>query len=222
MLLWVQHDRPKQLKKQYYIVKLGHTRVSFEALTDMSRTNVSKMTGNPAFATPIPSLADVTAAADRLDKAVQNYDFSRSRLDKQERDFAFADLKGLRQDLGGYVQTISNGDAELITSAGFETVAARKPIGPLPAPGDVRALVRPYPGSLEVRFSGVRGRNAYQVYICSGDPLVEANWKLHTLTSKNRLVVDGLESNVTYYFRVEALGAAGWSPMSDITSAKAA
>jgi hypothetical protein len=210
------------MKKQYYAIKLGHSRVSFEALVDKAQTNVSKLTGNAAFATPMPALAVITAAADRLDNAVQAYAFSRSRLDKQERDIAFAELKGLRQDLGGYVQTVSNGDPELITSAGFEMVASSKPKGILSAPKDVVALARPYPGSLELRFRGVRGRTAYQVYICEGDPLDQKNWSLHTVTGKNRLLFDGLESGKVYFFRVETLGAAGVSAVSDMTSAKAA
>jgi len=210
------------MKKVYYVVKLGHTRVTFEALSGMTRTNVTKLTGNAAFATPIPTLAALTAAADRLDTAVDAYEFSRSRLDKQERDFAIAELKGLRQDLGGYVQTVSNGDPELITSAGFEMVASSKPKGLLPAPKDVVALTRPFPGSLELRFRGVRGRTAYQVYICEGDPLDQKNWSLHTVTGKNRLLFDGLESGKVYFFRVVTLGAAGVSAVSDMTSAKAA
>lgn len=210
------------MKKQYFTVKLGHTRLTFTALVDKVRTNVSKLTGNPAFATPIPTLAVLTAAADRLDKAVQDYDFSRSRVDKQERDIAFAELKGLHKDLGGYVQTVSNGDPEVIMSAGFEMDAAARPLGLLPAPVDVRATVRSYPGSLELRYKAVKGRLAYRVERCDGDPLVAENWKLHTVTGKTRLIVDGLDSGKTYFFRVEALGAAGLSPASDIAGAKAA
>ncbi len=213
---------PMQMKKKYYVVKLGHSRVGFQALTDKTRTNITKLTGNAAFATPMPPLAALGTAADRLDSAVQAYEFSRSRLDKQERDIAFDELKGLRQDLGGYVQTVSNGDPELITSAGFEMVESRKPLGLLPAPIDVRATVRPYPGSLELRFGGVPGRLAYRTYICEGDPLDEKNWRVLSVTGKVRVVVDGLESGKNYFFRVETLGAAGASPMSDMTSAKAA
>ncbi|MBX2980082.1 MAG: fibronectin type III domain-containing protein [Flavobacteriales bacterium] len=213
---------PRTMKKQYYVVKLGHSRVGFEKLVDMTGTNVSMLTGNAAFPTPSPTLAALTAAAARLEAATQAYLFSRSRLDKQERDIAFRELKLLRQDLGGYVQTTSNGDPELITSAGFEMAASPKPVGLLPAPKDVLALVRPFPGSLEVRFGGVKRRLAYQLYICDSDPLVEANWRLHTVTGKTRVQVDGLESGKSYFFRVEALGAAGVSPVSDITSAKAA
>ena len=210
------------MKKVWYAVKLGHTQVTFVALVDKSRTNISRLTGNAAFATPNPTLAAMTTAADRLDKAIQNYDFSRSRQDKQERDGAYADLKAMRADLGAYVQTTSAGDLEQITSAGFETEKGRQPLGQLPAPADVRAVVRPYPGSLEVRFGGVKGRLSYQLFICKGDPLVEANWELYITTGKTRLVVDELESNATYFFRVVALGAAGMSPVSDVATAKAA
>lgn len=210
------------MKKIWYQVKLGHTRVTYTALVGMSRTNVAKLTGNLAFTTPNPPLADITAAANRLDQAIRDYDFTRSRQDKQERDIAFEELKAMRADLGAYVQTTSAGDQELITSAGFETEKARQPIGQLPAPLNVLALVRPYPGSLELRYKGVKGRLSYQIHICSGDPNVEANWHLHATTGKNRMVFDNLESNVVYYFRVVALGAAGWSPVSDVASAKAA
>lgn len=210
------------MKKKYYAIKLGHSRVSFEALEDKAQTNVSKLTGNAAFPSPMPALSVITTAAARLKSAVQAYNFSRSRLDKQERDIAFAELKGLRQDLGGYVQTVSNGDPELITSAGFEMVASSKPKGLLSAPKDVVALTRPFPGSLELRFRGVRGRTAYQVYICEGAPLDEKSWRLHTVTGKTRLLFDGLESDKVYFFRVVTLGAAGVSAVSDVTSAKAA
>ena len=213
---------PNDMKKIWYAVKLGHTQVTYTALVDKSRTNNTMLTGNAAFPTPNPTLVAFATATDRLDKAIQNYDFSRSRLDREERDLAFAELKAMRADLGGYVQTTSTGDQELITSAGFETEKARQPIGQLPAPADVRALVRPYPGSLEVRWKGVKGRLSYQLFLCSGDPKVEANWQLHATTGKNRLMVDALDSNVTYFFRAVALGAAGFSPVSDVASAKAA
>lgn len=210
------------MRKVYYIVNLGHARVTLVALVDKSRTNVTKMTGNPAYATPKPTLATIATAADCLDTAIQAYDFSRSRLDKEERDIAFEGLKSLRTDLGGYVQAESNGDQELITSAGFDTEKARHPLGKLGAPPDVLAKALPYPGQVEVRFGGVRGRVAYQVQICSGDPKVEADWSLCGTTSKTRLLVEGLETDKVYYFRAVTLGAAGYSPVSDMTSAKAA
>jgi hypothetical protein len=180
------------------------------------------MTGNPTFATPVPSLADITAAADRLDTAIQAYNFSRSRLDKEERDNAFVELKGLRTDLGSYVQSIANGNQAIMTSAGFATRKQPQPMGRLSAPANVRATALPYPGQVEVRFDGVRGRQNYQIYICAGDPSVAENWTIQAITGKNRVVVEGLETDHRYYFRVEALGAAGASPLSNSATAKAA
>ncbi len=210
------------MRQVFYIIMLGHARVTPVQLVDKTRTNVTKLTGNAAFATPTPPLVDLTAGADRLDTAIQAYDFSRSRQDKQERDTAFVDLKGLRTDLGSYVQSIANGEQALMTSAGFATRKQPQPLGRLAAPANVRALALPYPGKVEVRFNGVKGRSAYQLYMCAADPGVVANWSLHTTTSKNRVVVDGLDSDHRYFFRVVALGAAGASPVSDPATAKAA
>ncbi|MBK7295295.1 MAG: hypothetical protein IPI91_00905 [Flavobacteriales bacterium] len=200
------------MNKLWYAVKLGHSRVTFVALVDKSRTNISMLTGNAAYTTPNPTLAAFTAATNALDTAVQAYDFSRSRLDKQDRDQAFVALKAMRADLGAYVQTTSGGDATLITSAGFEMEAGRQPLGLLNAPQNVRAVSTAYPGKVELRFNGVKGRLVYEVSICAGDPKVEADWSLYTTTGKNRVSITGLNSGKEYFFRVVALGAAGASP----------
>jgi hypothetical protein len=213
---------PRKLKKQYYEVRLGHGRVTFVALVDKSRTNVTKMTGNAAYATPKPALADIATASDRLDTAIQAYDFNRGRVEKEERDNAFQELKDLRKELGAYVQSTSNGDQTLITSAGFETERNPHPLGQLPAPPNARAKVTAYPNQVELRYGGVKGRLVYKVSYCAGAPQTEADWVQYTTTGKTRVIFDGLESGKEYFFRVAALGAAGLSPASDVTSAKVA
>ena len=210
------------MNKIWCRIKLGHSRVSYVALVDKSRTNISMLTGNAAYATPNPTLAAFATAADALDSAVQAYDFSRSRLDKQERDQAFVVLKAMRADLGAYVQTTSGGDATLITSAGFEMEAGKSPMGLLPAPQNVRAVSTAYPGKVELRYNGVKGRLIYEVSVCAGDPKVETDWNPYTSTSKNRVSFTGLQSGKEYFFRVVALGSAGASPLSDVANAKAA
>ena len=210
------------MKKQYYRIKQSNGRMTFVALVEKSRTNVTKMTGNPLFALPTPPLVDMTTGADKLDAAIQAYNFSRSRLDKEVRDLTFEELKALRKDLAGYVQSVSNGDLATITSAGFETEKQPEPVGLPAAPQDVLAEVQPYPGKLLVRFGGVKSRAFYQIYICAGNPNVEEDWSLLTNTTKTRFMVEGLTSNQVYYFRVVAVATAGASPVSDPASAKAA
>ena len=205
-----------------YTVRLGFTGSTATALVEKGRNHVTMLTGNINFPTPTPTLLVITAACNALDVANQAYDFNRGKLEKQTRDSAYAALKDLIRELGGYVQANCNGDKDLILSTGFDTRRPNDPVGPLNAPKDMRARVTPYPGRLEVRWNGVRGRLMYQLYITDIDPLDPMGWKLLLQSSKNRHTIEELVSNTVYTFRTVALGTAGPSPVSDIASAKAA
>ncbi|MEO8068255.1 MAG: fibronectin type III domain-containing protein [Flavobacteriales bacterium] len=205
-----------------FTVRLGFTGVTSTALVEKGRNHVTMLTGNIAFPTPTPTLLVITAACNALDVANQAYDFNRGKLEKQTRDTAFTALKDLLRELGGYVQANCNGDKDLILSTGFDTRRPNDPVGPLNAPQNLRVIVAPYPGRLEVRWNGVRGRLLYQLYYTDKDPLEPGGWKLLLQSSKNRHTIENLVSNATYTFRTVALGTAGPSPVSDIASAKAA
>lgn len=211
------------MKKVFYFVNAGLARITSTNLVKKVRNCVTMTTGNAAFATPTPTLASMTALADTLDAANQAYEFTRSKLEKDLRDASFAELKDMLHEFSGYVQATSDGDRDVILSAGLDVRRGNAPRGPLPAPQDVRALVTPFPGRLDLRWKGVRGRSAYIVEFTKGDPKdpVEG-WSQLAVTSKNRFTVTGLESNTTYAFRVAAQGAAGASPCSDVAVAKAA
>lgn len=210
------------MKKVYYYVSMGFNRITPFVLLTKMRNMVVKMTANANFATPVPPLATVTAACDTLETTIQAYQLNPGPLEHSERAQAFEVVKGLGIDLGSYVQAASNGDLAKIESAGCEVRRSSTPIGQLPAPPNVVATGTAYTGQIIIRFGGVKGRSGYNVFICSGDPNVEANWRMLDFTSKNRYVANGLPSDVVHYFRVNAIGAAGASPMSDVTSAKAA
>ena len=205
-----------------FTVRLGFTGVTPTALVEKGRNHVTMLTGNLAFPTPTPTLASITAACNALDVANQAFDFNRGKVEKQTRDTAFTALKDLIRELGGYVQANCNGDKDLILSTGFDTRRPNDPVGPLNAPQNLRVLVAAYPGRLDVRWNGVRGRLLYQLYMTAIDPLDPIGWKLLLQSSKNRHTIDDLQSNTTYTFRTVALGTAGPSPVSDIASAKAA
>ncbi len=210
------------MKKVVYIVKPGFTRVTFKALVGKARNSVTMMTGNPAFATPNPSLASVTAAADKLEAADDTYNFTRSKLALTDRGNAFADLKNLYRDLGAYVQVASEGKKEVIESAGMDVVRRPEPPALPPAPLNVMATATIYHGEVLVRWGASKGRRIYKLYQTEGDPSLETGWELIAETGKNRMLVKGLERFKTYSFRVVAVGAAGESPASDAASATAA
>ena len=205
-----------------FIVRLGLTRITPTALVEKGRNHVTMLTGNATYPTPTPTLVALTAACVALDTANQAYDFNRGKVDKEARDVAFAALKELVRELAGYVQAHCNNEKELIISAGFDVRRLSEPLGALPAPGDVRALVTPYPGRLEVRWKGVRGRLLYALFMTATDPLDPAGWSLIAQTSKNRYTAEGLTSNTVYSFRLQTIATAGVSPVSDLATAKAA
>ena len=217
-----QTSKSEAMKKVVYIVKPGFTRVTFKALVGKARNSVKMMTGNAAFPTPNPSLAAVDAGADKLETADDTYTFTRSRLAKEDRDLAFADLKNLYRDLGAYVQVASEGNKEVILSAGMDVVRRPDPPALPEAPQNVMAQATKYHGEIDVRWGASKGRRLYKLYQTEGDPSLETGWELIAETGKNRMLVKGLERFKTYSFRVVAVGAAGLSTASDAASATAA
>ena len=214
------------MKKVWYIVKPGLTRVTATALVGKGRNSVTMMTGNPAFLAPNPvpnpSLAIVTAACDKLDAAIDAYDFNRGKLEKEARDLAYEELRVVYRDLGGYVQLASKGEKDLILSAGFDTVKSPTPPIVPTVPGNVRAEATKVQGQVEVRFGASKGHRMYKIYMTIGDPTLETGWELIAETGKVRHIVNGLTRFKTYSFRVVAVGAAGMSIPSDAASATAA
>ena len=142
--------------------------------------------------------------------------------ERSERSQAFDVVKGMYLDLCAFVQAASNGALAIIESAGCEVKKSNTPVGQLPAPLRVLAFSTAYPGRIDIRWGGVAGRSGYNVFICEGDPNVEANWSQLVFTTRNHFSAMSLKSDKVYYFRVNAIGAAGASPMSDLAFAKAA
>jgi len=205
-----------------FTVNTGLSRITPTALVAKGRHHITMLTGNVAFPTPDPTLVVLGAACDTLGAAEQAYAFSRRKVEKPARDAAFAALKELVRVLAAYVQSKCNNEKELIISAGFDVRRSNEPLGLLPAPANVRALVTDFPGRLEVRWNGVRGRLLYTLQMTDTDPLLPAGWSPLVQTSKNRFVVDDLDRNKVYSFRLYTIGAAGASPASDTSSARPA
>lgn len=210
------------MKSVVYLVKLGFTRISAKGLLSLGRTIVLMMTANPLFASIIAKIKALGTALDELEKADAAYDFNRGKLEREALMTSVVQVKDLVRDLGGYVQAISGGDKDIILNAGFEVRNAPSPTGQLPAPRLVEAFTTDYKGVIDVRWTGVKGRCNYELWMCNGDPAVEANWKLLTMSTRNRYRVERLTSLNTYYFRVVAQGTAGPSPVSMEAKAMAA
>ena len=181
-------------------------------LSTHALTIVTKMTGNPNFTTPKPSLADVTTAID---------DFNSSMTEAATGDHAAVELKNQKRaqlslllyQLGTYVQLTSNGDAAKMLDAGFKISKDPAPIGPLPKPTGFFALPKGK-GEMQVGLDRIPGARMYQYEY--KEPSA-AGWTLLT-NSKSKVLMTELPSGKEYLFRVLPMGASEIREYSDEVS----
>ena len=194
-------------------VKLGLFKKNVDEKVEFGRTVHDNMTGNANFTTPSPTPAMLKTATDALEAA--------NILRSTGAHLAVADLHAaeeafdtLMTALGAYVDSIAQGDASIILSAGMETRKQRSPVG---IPGQVHNL-RGHGiiniGMIALRWQSVYGKKTYNVYMkLDGEP--DSAYKLVAQPTKANITFKDLQSAQYYWFRVEAVGTAGKGAVSD-------
>ncbi|MCC6936632.1 MAG: hypothetical protein IT226_00285 [Flavobacteriales bacterium] len=175
----------------------------------------TKMTGNPDFPSPSPTLVELKAGRETLEAAIVEAaggDHANVFL----RNVAEAELDKLIVRLAMDVSQTANGDAAKILSTGFELRKEGDPIGPLPGPSDLRARTGLLPGTVDLRWKPEYGAYYYQVELSITDPNEGGSWTLAGMTSKASFAGTGLAPATHVWYRVSCLGAGGYvSPYSD-------
>ena len=175
------------------------------------RNIVTMLTGNPAFTTPFPTLADVTTALDTLETEAEAA-LDRSKQAIANRNAAMATMLSLLRQLAAYVQSHSVGDVAVLVSSGFEPVKGSTPIGPLPTPSAPTLRQGPTSGSIKARTVKIKGAYSYNWRLSlSSAPTIYLE---EVQTTAARYIFTGLTPGQTYIVQVVAVGAAGetsWS-----------
>ncbi len=177
---------------------------------------VTKMTGNPNYTTPTPTLAAITTGRDTLqakaDAAVgggKNAYFARNA----SWDGSIMQIR----ELINYVQLNGQNDADILTSSGFDLTKTSTPVGPLSPPENLQATYNSVSGELLLRMKPVRGVTAG--YCLQQADSATGPWVEIANTSKSREnKVTGLTPGKTYYFRTCANGTSGPSGWSSVIS----
>lgn len=194
--------------------KLSLSGLSPAALLAVGRNVVAKMTGNPAFPNPVPSLAEVSTACDNLEAAIIDAsDGGKSKVAVRRQ--RVAELVNLLRRLALWVENVANGNASLILSAGMDVKRASSPVGTPPVPTGLRCSLPGSNGLVQLSWDAVKEAYTYEVQYCQGEkPSEDAFTKLVTITRSSYLV-ERLVSGLQYWFRVSATGTAGTSGWSD-------
>ncbi|MBL8000434.1 MAG: fibronectin type III domain-containing protein [Flavobacteriales bacterium] len=203
------------------LVKADLSKKNADELVQYSIVVETAMNGNASFPDPSPKLSDITTARQKLEAAIPpavNGDrvlvAKRNTLARELRDLLVAECQ--------YVNSASNGDRDVALSSGFPAAKEPSPIGLVPPPTKLVARPTDKQGQALITFKCAYGSRMKQIYCTSGDPNVEANWELIGVTTKSRFLATDLDPNKFYWFRVNAVCAAGVSGYSDPAVVRAA
>ena len=182
----------------------GFTEMTDATLLLRANSIVASMTGNPAFTTPTPTLAAMSAAITAFQEAVQAAEGGDRQLiavRNQVRSVLVNDL----HMLGNYVLFLSAGDDVKATSSGFHIARTAAPLPPLMPPQGLVLKNGINQGELKLGCRRMKGAYAYQFEI-TPVPVTESSQWQTTLDTVSKHLFSGLESGREYACRVAAIG----------------
>ncbi len=196
-------------------VSRSFTRLRAALLLLFARNVVTMMTGNPAFTTPFPTLPTVATGLDTLETTAEAA-LDRSKVAIANRNAAYAAALSLLRQLAAYVDSHSVDDVAVLISSGFEPVKGATPVGPLPTPYTAYLRQGPISGSIRARTPKVRGAYSYNWRVALDS--APNTFLEEVQTTAARYVFEGLTPGETYIVQVSAIGAAGETSWSAVTS----
>ncbi|WP_163712664.1 hypothetical protein [Mangrovibacterium lignilyticum] len=164
-----------------------------------------KMTANPNFVTPVPTLEELTAALDAYDTAL---DQARDRgtlatsVKNDKKDALIVVLKALAD----YVDETSGGDRTIILSSGFELTKPRSTIGPLPRATGLVVEAGDGRGSLKLSCDVLHNARAYLFQYTDAPLTAESIWR-ETTNTRHIIQIDNLTPGKEYVFRAAYAGS---------------
>jgi len=182
------------------------------AQVSKSRDIQTKMTGNPYFPVPVPSLAAIKTATDELENsylAAINNDREMKALMRIKRKA----LHSLISELADYVKYASAGNEEKIISSGFDVWRRREPVAPPDTPNTLKVKHPLVENELSLVWKPSPRAKYYIIQVATG-PDSDELFKQAGTASRALFTCKGLAGAVKYWFRVMAVnanGTSGWS-----------
>jgi hypothetical protein len=179
-----------------------------------ARAVVVAMTGNAHFPNPSPALSVISNDANNLETAHTAAQTHAKGTSAQMQAMVKV-LQLSMQALAHYVENIANADPNnaeaIIKSSGMQMKKT-----PVHVPRILR-VVASAKGQVTLTCPVTRGAS-YKWDIATGDPTIEANWKVYVVVKQSKTIQNGLISATVYHFRQWTVGLKGLGPVSQVVS----
>ncbi len=184
-------------------IKTSFTKFSLSALNTLAIYILSRLTGNPNFPTPTPTLDVFAEAISNFQNAmVAALTGDRQKIELRKQ--AWADLINILVDLAEYVTFTAGGVPAVLESSGFEMYKQREPVY-IPKPENVLVKEGLNSGELIITVQ-LKGKAQCYFFQYTPDPLTENSvWESIAATTKE-YTITGLEKGKVYWCRVAAVG----------------
>jgi hypothetical protein len=183
---------------------------------------IAGATGKPEVSsgavTPVMLQTMVTAAIDAFNDEGAAEDALNTAY--TARVMAMTELRNGINRFAIHADSVYNGDKLSLQAVGLNVRKAPAPIGPLPAPLNLRSAPGALSGTIRLDWDPVlSGRPQYFLEYAQS---LSGPWTMVYTGRAARALSVELTPGAEYFFRVRAHGKAGYSPWSDITMNRAA
>ena len=186
-------------------VLLNFTHHSLKTQVSDYHNVLAKLTGNPTFLSPDPTLAEALALLTQLEAAIVSASDGSHTAISAVHDCEIATDKAFR-GLALYVDKIADGDETKILSAGFQANNDRAPRVKVP----LLANDGSHSGCVNL-ISDTHPKGCAYIFRVSKDVLpIDANgWTVVATVAQSKYEVSGLVVGCYYYFDVAVVTATG-------------
>jgi hypothetical protein len=218
-------ERQKQRKEE--LMANSKAVVDYNSMPDGALLNQAKtthgllITNAATFPNPPFTMAVFFGHYGALDAAMQAASMGgtdRTATKNAARAVVIDDLG----QIATYVNQVANGDPTIIDLSGLPRYSTEHgPSGDVTfVPENVRVEQGNGSGKIVVRWKGDGSKSMYEVQVCTGDPMVEANWSYKGSWTGGKAQLDGFTPGATVWARVRKLSAAGkkggWSDPAEL------
>ena len=203
-------------------IKLGLFRLLPTALLTLLNHVISKLTGNALFPNTPLSVAEMTTLHGELESAIDKA-MGGGVEERKVRDSKVLEVRSAMRVTADYVRAQCDGDAAKLASSGFELAKQPEPITEVGIPKNVVASATDVKEQVLLRWGHTEGGRMFRVERADSDPTLGATtWTTVGQTSRQRFLVNGLQSYEACYFRIIAVGKDKEGLPSDIVIGRAA